>query len=245
MAEVLGVRFKKGGKIYYFSPAGLDIKTGETVVADTFKGREYGMVVLGPKQVAAEQIPAPLKRILRKATVEDTEKYLDNMEKEKKAFELCRQKIIKHKMPIKLIDVSFNFDVSKIVFYFTAEGRVDFRDLVKDLATVFMTRIEMRQIGVRDEAKIVGGLATCGRILCCHSVLGEFQPVSIKMAKKQGLSLNPTKISGMCGRLMCCLKYENDNEEYVKKLKPPLPSQEEDDLYMLENMGSMELLEED
>lgn len=213
MEKVVGVRFKKAGKIYYFSPEELDLTVGDGVVVETARGIEYGLVVVAPKMVPEEKVVSPLKSVLRKATEEDTCVYQENKEKEKEAFKLCQQKIQEHELPMKLVDVEYTFDVSKIIFYFTAEGRVDFRNLVKDLAAVFRTRIELRQIGVRDEAKMLGGLASCGRILCCHSILGDFQPVSIRMAKQQHLSLNPTKISGICGRLMCCLKYESDDYE--------------------------------
>lgn len=209
MVNIVGVRFKKNGKIYYFHPQQLDIQLHDNVIVETARGLEFGEVVLGPKEVAEEDLVSPLKDVLRIATEEDRQKHENNLAAEKEAFEICQKKIAVHKLPINLVEVSYTFDVSKIVFYFTADGRVDFRELVKDLASVFRTRIELRQIGVRDQAKVVGGIGSCGRVLCCHSVLGEFQPVSIKMAKKQNLSLNPTKISGVCGRLMCCLKFEN------------------------------------
>ncbi|MGI6677946.1 MAG: PSP1 domain-containing protein [Dehalobacterium sp.] len=233
MEKVVGVRFKKAGRIYYFSPGELDLKVGDGVVVETARGIEYGFVVVAPKMISEEEVVSPLKSVLRIATDEDTEVYQENKEKEREAFKLCQQKIQEHNLPMKLVDVEYTFDVSKIIFYFTAEGRVDFRNLVKDLASVFRTRIELRQIGVRDEAKMLGGIATCGRILCCHSILGDFQPVSIRMAKQQHLSLNPTKISGICGRLMCCLKYESDdyeNKECAKK-KPAIPLVEDDDYY--------------
>ena len=217
MANIVGVRFKQNGKIYYFSPADLDVKLQDNVIVETARGLEYGKVVLGPKEVDDASLVSPLKAILRKATPDDDRKYEENGRAEKDAFRICQQKIAKHGLPIDLVEVSYTFDVSKIIFYFTAEGRVDFRELVKDLASVFRTRIELRQIGVRDQAKVIGGIGTCGRVLCCHSVLGDFQPVSIKMAKKQGLSLNPAKISGVCGRLMCCLKFENYDDEPAKK----------------------------
>lgn len=244
MINVLGVRFKKAGKIYYFDPAGIEIKVGDPVIVETSRGIEFGYVVIGPRQIPEAEVVSPLKEVVRKATEEDILRHKTNNHKEAEAFEICQQKIIKHKLPIKLIEVSYTFDVSKIIFYFTAEGRVDFRELVKDLASVFLTRIEMRQIGVRDEAKIVGGLATCGRMLCCHTVLGDFQPVSIKMAKKQGLSLNPTKISGMCGRLMCCLKYESYDDAHPCKGKP-CQAKNEGDLDMLDDLDSIELLEDE
>jgi cell fate regulator YaaT (PSP1 superfamily) len=211
MEKVVGVRFKKAGKIYYFSPGELELAVGDAVVVETVRGMEFGMVVVAPKMVSKEEVVSPLKNVVRKATEEDKCVHAENKKREKEAFKLCQQKILEHNLPMKLVDVEYTFDVSKIIFYFTAEGRVDFRDLVKDLAAVFRTRIELRQIGVRDEAKMLGGLASCGRILCCHSVLGDFQPVSIRMAKQQNLSLNPTKISGICGRLMCCLKFESDD----------------------------------
>lgn len=213
METVVGVRFKKAGKIYYFSPQDMEIKMGEAVIVETARGMEYGIVVAGPKEVAPADVISPLKVVLRKATTQDTDLHLENQAREKEAFKVCQQKIQEHKMGMKLVDVEYTFDVSKIIFYFTAEGRVDFRDLVKDLAAIFRTRIELRQIGVRDEAKMLGGLGSCGRVLCCHTMLGDFQPVSIRMAKQQNLSLNPTKISGICGRLMCCLKYESDDYE--------------------------------
>jgi len=211
MEKVVGVRFKKAGKIYYFSPGELDLTVSEAVVVETARGMEYGTVVVAPKMVPPEEVVSPLKNVVRKATEQDINVNNENKKREMEAFKLCHQKIQEHNLPMKLVDVEYTFDVGKIIFYFTAEGRVDFRDLVKDLAAVFRTRIELRQIGVRDEAKMLGGLASCGRILCCHTVLGDFQPVSIRMAKQQNLSLNPTKISGICGRLMCCLKYESDD----------------------------------
>lgn len=207
---VVGVRFKKAGKIYYFDPGELELKPGTDVIVETVRGLEYGTVVVGPKELPEEEITQPLKKVLRAATEKDREKLLENKEKEKKAFEIGLEKINQHKLAMKLIDVEYTFDRNKIIFYFTAEGRVDFRELVRDLASVFRVRIELRQIGVRDEAKMLGGLGPCGRPLCCSTFLGEFEPVSIKMAKEQNLSLNPTKISGICGRLMCCLKFECD-----------------------------------
>ncbi|MGI6685386.1 MAG: PSP1 domain-containing protein [Bacillota bacterium] len=211
MEQVVGVRFKKAGKIYYFSPGELELAAGDAVVVETARGMEYGRVVIAPKMVPLEEVVSPLKNVVRKATEQDTNVNNENKKRENEAFKICQQKIKEHSLPMKLVDVEYTFDVSKIIFYFTAEGRVDFRDLVKDLAAIFRTRIELRQIGVRDEAKMLGGIGSCGRILCCHSVLGDFQPVSIRMAKQQNLSLNPTKISGICGRLMCCLKYESDD----------------------------------
>lgn len=215
--KVVGVRFKKAGKIYYFDPLEFEIKLYDKVIVETARGLEYGEVVVAPKWVDEEDVVPPLKSVVRLATQEDTERVKENKEKEKEAYQICLKKIEEHELPMKLIDVEYTFDVSKIIFYFTAEGRVDFRELVKDLAAIFRTRIELRQIGVRDEAKMLGGLGSCGRILCCASFLGDFEPVSIRMAKDQNLSLNPTKISGICGRLMCCLKYENDNYEELKK----------------------------
>ena len=209
MVKIVGVRFKRNGKIYYFQPSQLEFEVQDAVIVETARGVEFGTVVIAEKEVNEDDLGSPLKEITRKATKEDIKKQEENRAAEKEAFKICLKKIEQHKLPIKLVEVSYTFDVSKIIFYFIAEGRVDFRELVKDLASVFRTRIELRQIGVRDEAKIIGGIATCGRELCCHSVLSDFQPVSIRMAKKQNLSLNPAKISGVCGRLMCCLKYEN------------------------------------
>jgi cell fate regulator YaaT (PSP1 superfamily) len=206
MVKVVGVRFKKAGKIYFFDPGDLTIDMNAFVVVETARGVEYGQVVVSNREVTEDEIVAPLKKVLRIATEEDNRHADENRRKEKEAFDTCQKKINDHRLDMKLIDVEYTFDNNKVLFYFTAEGRVDFRELVKDLAAVFKTRIELRQIGVRDEAKMMGGLGVCGRILCCKSFLGEFQPVSIKMAKEQGLSLNPTKISGTCGRLMCCLK---------------------------------------
>lgn len=211
MTQVVGIRFKKAGKIYYFSPGELEIKENDCAIVETARGVEFGDVVIGPKEVAEEELVTPLKNVIRVATPEDQIKLKDNEEKEKNAFDICIEKIAKHGLPMKLVDVEYTFDNSKIIFYFTADGRIDFRELVKDLASVFRTRIELRQIGVRDEAKMRGGIGTCGRELCCCTFLGEFDPVSIKMAKEQNLSLNPTKISGICGRLMCCLRYECDS----------------------------------
>jgi len=220
LVTVVGVRFKKAGKIYYFDPGDLPIEIGDKVIVETIRGIEFGEVVVGIKEVAEEEIVAPLKKVIRIATPEDVEHYYENKKKEAKAFEICLQKIQQHGLEMNLIDVEYTFDNTKVIFYFTAEGRVDFRELVKDLAAVFRMRIELRQIGVRDEAKIIGGLGPCGRPLCCTTFLGEFEPVSIKMAKDQNLSLNPTKISGICGRLMCCLKYE---QEMYDKIKAELP----------------------
>lgn len=210
MVKVVGVRFRKAGKIYYFDPSDLDILSDSYVIVETARGVEYGQVVVPIKEVPEKDIVSPLKSVIRIATIEDKNTFEDNNRKEKEAFEICVKKIKDHSLEMKLIDVEYTFDNNKVLFYFTADGRVDFRELVKDLASIFKTRIELRQIGVRDESKMMGGIGVCGRILCCKSYLGEFQPVSIKMAKEQGLSLNPTKISGTCGRLMCCLKYEQD-----------------------------------
>jgi len=209
LAKVVGIRFKKAGKIYYFLPGNLDLKPEDNVIVETARGMEFGKVVLPIREIAAEEVVSPLKEVLRKSTIEDEEQFKSNEKKESEALQLCLAKITAHKLPMKLIDVEYTFDGNKIIFSFTAEGRVDFRELVKDLAAVFRTRIELRQIGVRDEAKMLGGLGSCGRELCCASFLGDFEPVSIRMAKDQNLSLNPAKISGICGRLMCCLKYEN------------------------------------
>jgi cell fate regulator YaaT (PSP1 superfamily) len=210
MVTVVGVRFKKAGKIYYFDPDEINAQQGNNVIVETSRGVEFGEVVVGPKEVTEEDIVAPLKKVLRIATEEDETLNKQNIMKEGEAFSVCLEKIEKHGLEMKLIDVEYTFDNNKVIFYFTADGRVDFRELVKDLAAVFKTRIELRQIGVRDEAKMIGGMGPCGRALCCGSWLGDFEPVSIKMAKEQSLSLNPTKISGICGRLMCCLKYEHE-----------------------------------
>ena len=220
MYKVIGVRFKMAGKIYYFDPNKIKLVVGDKIVVETARGLEYGEVVVGIKEVSEKELILPIKSVIRKATTEDEKRAEENAVKEKEAFEVCNKKIVGHNLPMKLIDVEYTFDVSKIIFYFKAEGRVDFRDLVKDLAGIFRTRIELRQIGVRDEAKMLGGLGSCGRVLCCHSVLGDFEPVSIKMAKDQSLSLSPNKISGICGRLMCCLKYENDFYEEERKRAP-------------------------
>ena len=208
MAEVIGVRFKEVGKVYYFDPNGIQMKKGAMAIVETARGVECGEVAMENREIEDKDIVHPLKKMIRKATQGDLKKVEENRKKERHAFEICEKKILDHKLEMKLVDVEYTFDNNKILFYFTADGRVDFRELVKDLASVFRTRIELRQIGVRDEAKMMGGLGICGRPFCCTSFLGEFQPVSIKMAKEQGLSLNPVKISGTCGRLMCCLKYE-------------------------------------
>ncbi|MDF2987900.1 MAG: putative PSP1-like protein [Eubacterium sp.] len=213
MVKVVGVRFKTAGKIYYFDPGELVIGLNQNVIVETARGIEFGLVVVPNRDVDESEIVAPLKKVIRIATNEDTAHAAENDKKEKEAYNVCIQKINDHKLDMKLIDVEYTFDNNKVLFYFTADGRVDFRELVKDLAAVFKTRIELRQIGVRDESKMMGGIGICGRVLCCNSFLGEFQPVSIKMAKEQSLSLNPTKISGTCGRLMCCLKYEQEAYE--------------------------------
>lgn len=210
MAEVIGVRFQDVGKVYYFDPAGSQMKRGDSVIVETSRGIECGEVAMENRQISDEKLVQPLKKLIRPATKNDLRKVEENHKKEKSAFQICLQKIAAHKLEMKLVDVEYTFDNSKILFYFTADGRVDFRELVKDLASVFRTRIELRQIGVRDEAKMLGGIGICGRPFCCSTFLGGFQPVSIKMAKEQGLSLNPVKISGICGRLMCCLKYEQE-----------------------------------
>lgn len=220
MVKIIGVRFRNAGKIYYFAPGKLNIKTGDHVIVETARGIEYGYVVLGNREVEDNKVVQPLKSVIRMATSEDHERERLNHKKEKDAFRICQEKIRKHELEMKLIDVEYTFDNNKILFYFTADGRIDFRELVKDLASVFKTRIELRQVGVRDETKIVGGIGICGRALCCHSYLSEFIPVSIKMAKEQNLSLNPTKISGVCGRLMCCLKNEEETYEYLNSRLP-------------------------
>jgi cell fate regulator YaaT (PSP1 superfamily) len=220
MVNVVGIRFKKAGRVYYFNPGDLPVKKGQNVVVETARGVEFGELVVGPRLVDEKMIVSPLKKVLRIATPEDVAKMEENSKKEKAAFAACIQKITEHNLPMKLVDVEFAFDASKIIFYFTAEGRVDFRELVKVLAAIFRTRIELRQIGVRDEAKMLGGLGCCGRELCCATFLGDFDPVSIRMAKDQNLSLNPTKISGTCGRLMCCLRFESDVYENAKGCFP-------------------------
>ncbi len=217
MAEVIGVRFKEVGKVYYFDPNKEKLNIDDAVIVETARGVECGFVATANKEVDDKEIVYPLKKMLRKATKGDIAKFYENKKKEKQAFEICEKKILAHKLDMKLVDVEYTFDNSKVLFYFTSDGRVDFRQLVKDLANAFKTRIELRQIGVRDESKMMGGLGVCGRPFCCSTFLGDFQPVSIKMAKEQGLSLNPVKISGTCGRLMCCLKYEQ--EAYTDLLK--------------------------
>ena len=220
MTNVIGVRFRTAGKIYFFAPGKFDIKKGNHVIVETARGVEFGTVVSEPCEIEDSKVIQPLKSVLRIATQEDCETEVKNREKEKEAFRVCLEKIKKHELDMKLIDAEYTFDNNKVLFYFTADGRIDFRELVKDLAAVFKTRIELRQIGVRDETKIVGGIGICGRALCCHSYLAEFAPVSIKMAKEQNLSLNPTKISGVCGRLMCCLKNEEDTYEELNRRLP-------------------------
>ena len=220
MATVIGVRFKKAGKVYYFDPNDIWPRPGDGVVVETARGMEFGEVVTGSRTVNDAQLSSPLRKVIRIATPEDIHRAETNERREQEAFKVCQEKIARHKLDMKLVSVEFTFDNSKIIFYFTANGRVDFRELVKDLAGVFKTRIELRQIGVRDEAKMLGGLGSCGRPICCGTFLGDFQPVSIKMAKEQNLSLNPTKISGQCGRLMCCLKFEQDNYDAVLKRVP-------------------------
>ena len=224
MIKIVGVRFKNAGKIYYFDPVELEVEKSIDVVVETARGLEYGTVVVGPKEIDESELVSPLKPFIRIATDEDRQAYLENKEKAKETFELCQQKIKEHDLNMFLIDCEYTFDRNKLIFYFTAEGRIDFRELVKDLASIFKTRIELRQIGVRDEAKTIGGLGPCGRKLCCSSWLGDFQPVSIKMAKEQNLSLNPTKISGICGRLMCCLNYEQSTYEDIRKRIPKVGS---------------------
>ena len=221
MTKVIGVRFRQAGKIYFFSPGKLHVKQGDKVIVETARGVEFGRVVTGPKDVKDEEITQPIKSVIRIATEEDKRNEEKNREKEKEAFDICLEKIRKHELDMKLINAEYTFDGNKVLFYFTADGRIDFRELVKDLAAVFRTRIELRQIGVRDETKIRGGIGICGRPLCCHTYLSDFAPVSIKMAKEQNLSLNPTKISGVCGRLMCCLTNE---EETYEELNSRLPA---------------------
>ncbi|MBS5290506.1 MAG: stage 0 sporulation family protein [Veillonella sp.] len=228
MVTIVGVRFKKAGKIYYFLPGEETLTIDDGVIVETARGVEYGTVVIGPKEVAKDSLVMPVKEVMRKATPKDLQQLEKNEEREEKAFAICLEKIAKRKLPMKLINVEYTFDMNKIVFFFTADGRIDFRELVKDLATVFRTRIELRQVGVRDEAKVLNGIGACGRPLCCSNFLGDFSPVSIRMAKDQNLSLNPTKISGVCGRLMCCLNYGDDlykkgGDLYVKKDRTPSP----------------------
>ncbi len=222
MYDVVGVRFKKAGKIYYFDPNGFTIPDGEYVIVETVRGIEFGKVVINKKQVEENDIVLPLKKVIRIADSKDKLIVEENKQAATEAYDVCQEKVVEHSLDMKLVDVEYTFDRNKVIFYFTADGRVDFRELVKDLAAIFRTRIELRQIGVRDEAKMLGGIGPCGRMLCCSTFLGDFEPVSIKMAKDQNLSLNPTKISGLCGRLMCCLKYENDEYESAKEQLPDL-----------------------
>lgn len=222
MYDVVGVRFKKAGKVYYFDPNQFDISENEFAIVETVRGIEYGKVVITKKQVDENDVVLPLKKVIRIANENDRTIVEENKQAAKEAYQVCQQKVIEHKLDMKLVDVEYTFDRNKIIFYFTADGRIDFRELVKDLAAIFRTRIELRQIGVRDEAKMLGGIGPCGRMLCCSTFLGDFEPVSIKMAKDQNLSLNPAKISGLCGRLMCCLKYENDEYEAAKEQLPDL-----------------------
>ncbi|MGN0342240.1 MAG: stage 0 sporulation family protein [Roseburia sp.] len=220
MIKVVGVRFRSAGKIYYFDPGKKDIKAGMHVIVETARGVEYGTVLIPPREMPEEKVVLPLKPVIRIATEEDAKTVEKNRAKEKEAYKICQEKIKKHKLEMKLVEAEYTFDNNKLLFYFTAEGRIDFRELVKDLAAIFRTRIELRQIGVRDETKMLGGIGICGRELCCKSYLSEFAPVSIKMAKEQNLSLNPTKISGTCGRLMCCLKNEQETYEYLNSRLP-------------------------
>ncbi|OXS73621.1 PSP1 domain-containing protein [Domibacillus enclensis] len=220
MCNVVGVRFKQAGKIYYFDPGDLSIQLEDHVIVETVRGVEYGHVVVGPREVDEDDVVLPLKKVIRTADQKDRLAVQENSEAAIHAFDTCTSKISEHKLDMKLVDVEYTFDRNKVIFYFTADGRVDFRELVKDLASIFRTRIELRQIGVRDEAKMLGGIGPCGRMLCCSTFLGDFEPVSIKMAKDQNLSLNPAKISGLCGRLMCCLKYENDEYEDARRELP-------------------------
>ena len=222
MIKVIGVRFRQAGKIYNFSPADFQVKVGDHVIVETARGIEYGSVVQGIREVADDKVIMPLKSVIRIATEEDDKKAIENNEKEKKAFKICKEKIAKHGLEMKLIETEYTFDNNKVLFYFTADGRIDFRELVKDLASVFKTRIELRQVGVRDETKMLGGIGICGRPLCCNTYLSEFIPVSIKIAKEQSLSLNPTKISGICGRLMCCLKNEQEAYEELNSNLPDI-----------------------
>lgn len=224
MVKVVGIRFKKAGKIYYFDPLNYEIKDEQAVIVETARGVEFGQCVIADKEIGENDIIAPLKPVIRVASPEDMERHRNNKSREKEAFTTCEAKIIEHGLDMKLVDVEYTFDNNKVIFYFTADGRIDFRELVKDLATIFRTRIELRQIGVRDEAKMIGGVGPCGRTLCCSSWLGDFTSVSIKMAKEQSLSLNPTKISGICGRLMCCLNYEQETYEQTRKKLPRVGS---------------------
>ena len=220
MVKVVGVRFKSAGKIYYFDPVNIDVKLNDFVVVETARGIEFGSVVIGPKNIDESEVVSPLKNVIRIAVDEDFDIHRANKKKAIDALTECQEKVLEHRLKMKIVDVEYTFDNNKVIFYFTADGRVDFRELVKDLAAIFKTRIELRQIGVRDEAKMVGGIGPCGKMVCCKEFLGEFDPVSIKMAKDQSLSLNPTKISGLCGRLMCCLKYEHEAYEEFLKTTP-------------------------
>jgi cell fate regulator YaaT (PSP1 superfamily) len=239
MLKVIGVRFKEAGKIYFFNPDDLIMERDSSVIVETVRGIEFGKVVWGVRFVEEDEVVLPLKRVLRIATKEDMEKQLSNQVSAEEALHICSEKVKEHQLEMKLVDAEYTFDRNKLIFYFTADGRVDFRELVRDLAAVFRTRIELRQIGVRDEAKMLGGIGPCGRVLCCSSFLGDFEPVSIKMAKDQNLSLNPTKISGLCGRLMCCLKYENDNYEETKDALPDIG----DAVYTPAGLGQVLLLD--
>ncbi|MBP3041017.1 stage 0 sporulation family protein [Bacillaceae bacterium Marseille-Q3522] len=253
MYDVVGVRFKKAGKIYYFDPDDLSIEKNAAVIVETVRGVEYGKVVIAPKKVEEHDVVLPLKKVLRIADKKDQLVVEENRAAAKEAFEICGEKVAAHQLEMKLVDVEYTFDRNKVIFYFTADGRIDFRELVKDLAAIFRTRIELRQIGVRDEAKMLGGIGPCGRMLCCSTFLGDFDPVSIKMAKDQNLSLNPTKISGICGRLMCCLKYENDEYETAKEQLPdigewidtPLGTGKVVGLNILERILQVEITEQD
>ena len=224
MVKVVGVRFKSAGKIYYFDPVNIDVKLNDFVVVETARGIEFGSVVIGPKNISESEVVSPLKNVIRIALDEDFDIHRANKKKAIEALTECQEKVLEHNLKMKIVDVEYTFDNNKVIFYFTADGRVDFRELVKDLAAIFKTRIELRQIGVRDEAKMVGGIGPCGKMVCCKEFLGEFDPVSIKMAKDQSLSLNPTKISGLCGRLMCCLKYEHETYEELLKTTPQVGS---------------------
>ena len=253
MYKVVGVRFQKAGKIYYFDPLNYELNVDEYVIVETARGIEYGKVAIAVREVGENDVVLPLRKIVRPAINGDLEKVEENSQDAKKAFTTGVGKIEEHQLDMKLVDVEYTFDRNKVVFYFTAEGRVDFRNLVKDLASIFRTRIELRQIGVRDEAKMLGGIGPCGRMLCCSTFLGDFEPVSIKMAKDQNLSLNPSKISGLCGRLMCCLKYENDDYEEAKTLMPDIGTRVDTPegpgkvvgLNLLERLLQVSLLEED
>lgn len=252
MIEVIGVRFKKAGKVYYFDPNNYQINIDDDVIVETARGIEYGEVVLVNKEVEEDDVVLPLKKVIRVASEADKKTVNENDSLAEDALDLCIEKVGKHKLEMNIVDVEYTFDRNKIIFYFTAEGRIDFRDLVKDLAAKFKTRIELRQIGVRDEAKLLGGIGPCGRVLCCSTFLGDFDPVSIKMAKDQSLSLNPAKISGLCGRLMCCLKYENDHYEDAKKQLPDVGEEIHTTegvgkvigLNLLENMVQIQLRED-